>query len=315
MFGESPETQESAASGTYPIRTVAALTGVNPITLRAWERRYGLIKPKRTRSGQRLYSRDDVALINEVVRQLESGINVSQVKIAPGGAAVPAGAAPREAETAISPPDPWSAPYEAMIAAIGRFDEQAVESIYDEALSVYPMDVVINRLILPLMQELGRRWENGTGSVAEEHFFVVYLRNKLGARLHHRGSPRNGARLMAACLPGERHENGLLLFALAAQERGYRVVLLGADMPLHELAAAANRGRAGAIVLSGSTKMVEDAVADGLPALVRDASVPVFVGGRISALMREAIAAAGAIPIGEDLRSGLRTIEEALRYS
>jgi DNA-binding transcriptional MerR regulator/methylmalonyl-CoA mutase cobalamin-binding subunit len=306
MFNEElPEAGTESQAGTLPIRTVSAMTGVNPVTLRAWERRYGLIRPQRTASGHRLYSRDDVDLIQEVVRQLDAGINVSQVRIQ--AASEPA-ARPRAAPTA----DPWSEPLRRMHVAIGQFDEAAVERVYEEALSLYPMDVVINRLIVPLMRELGQRWEQGTGMVAEEHFFVVYLRNKLGARLHHRG-PGSGMRLLAACLPGERHENGLLLFALAAQERDYRIVLLGADMPLEELPRAASRARSEAIVLSGSTPLVGDVIHEALPALVRDARMPVFVGGRISELQRDAVAAAGAIALGEELRPGLKILDTRLR--
>ena len=53
----------------YPIREVARLTGVNPVTLRAWERRYGLIVPMRTESGHRLYSLTDIERVrNEIGR-------------------------------------------------------------------------------------------------------------------------------------------------------------------------------------------------------------------------------------------------------
>jgi len=293
----------------YPIRTVSNLTGVNPVTLRAWERRYGLLKPHRTVSGHRLYTQEDVDLINEVVRQLDAGISVSQVRVS--RAKLHATALP-EAPA----PDAWAGPLLSMLGAIGRFDEQAVEQTYDEVLSLYPLDVVLSRLIVPLLRELGRRWEKGgETAVAEEHFFGVYLRNKLGARLHQRGAKGIGVRLLAACLPGEHHENGLLLFALAAQERGYRVVMLGADMPLEELATAAHHGRARAIVLSGSTTLVHDAVNNGLPALVRATNVPVFLGGRTSVLLRDAVVAAGAIPLGEEPRPALKTLDETLRYA
>jgi DNA-binding transcriptional MerR regulator/methylmalonyl-CoA mutase cobalamin-binding subunit len=309
MSNQAHETESQPSAGSYPIRTVSMLTGVNPVTLRAWERRYGLVKPHRTASGHRLYSQHDVDLINEVVRQLDAGINVSQVRLSPAG--------PNQAAVAPAPAtDVWTDAFSCMLGAIERFDEQAMQRAYQEVLSLYPMDVVIERLIVPVMCELGRRWEDGAQTaIAEEHFFEVYLRNKLGARFHQREATDSGTRLLAACLPGERHENGLLLFALAAQERGYRVVLLGADMPLQQLAAVARLGRAGAIVLSGSTMRVQQAVDTALPALVRDAHVPVFVGGRISTLLRDPVLAAGAVPLGEDLRPALRTIEETLRYA
>ena len=56
----------------FPIREVARLTGVNPVTLRAWERRYGLIQPTRTDSGHRLYSQVDIESVRSILAQQPS---------------------------------------------------------------------------------------------------------------------------------------------------------------------------------------------------------------------------------------------------
>jgi MerR family transcriptional regulator, light-induced transcriptional regulator len=64
----------------YPIREVSQITGVNPVTLRAWQRRYGLIKPERTQSGHRLYSEDDIQLIQQILNWLNKGVSIGQVK-------------------------------------------------------------------------------------------------------------------------------------------------------------------------------------------------------------------------------------------
>ncbi len=134
-----------------------------------------------------------------------------------------------------------------MLTAITRFDDDAVESAYHAALALYPLEQVTMELLLPLLQDLGRRWETAEGSVAEEHFFGVYLRNELGARLHHRQRhqhDRNGApvpRILAACLPGEQHEIDLLIFAFTAHGHGLNPILLGANTPLGELPAAVKR--------------------------------------------------------------------------
>ena len=67
-----------AEEGLFPIRTVCNLTGVHPVTLRAWERRYGLIRPKRTPKGHRLYSSEDIELIRHILRLLDQGISIGQ---------------------------------------------------------------------------------------------------------------------------------------------------------------------------------------------------------------------------------------------
>ena len=70
----------TTASGLYPIRTVAEITGINPVTLRAWERRYGLIKPQRTPKGHRLYSREHIAQLKRILELVDQGISIGQVK-------------------------------------------------------------------------------------------------------------------------------------------------------------------------------------------------------------------------------------------
>lgn len=296
---------EDIGGEVYPIRTVSTLTGVNAITLRAWERRYGLIKPVRTAKGHRLYTRGQIDLINRVMALLEKGMSISQVGQALRQTPSAPGAGAGEAA-------PWPQYRERMVSAITRFDEGALENVYNDALSVYPVEIVTRKLLLPLLEELGRRWESAEGSVAEEHFFGVYLRNKLGARFHHRGLGNVGPRLLGACLPGEQHEIGLLLFALAVHEAGFGYVLLGANMPLEDLPVACRRAGSDAVVLSSSVDAEPDVIGPGLTALVAAVSVPVFVGGLTSVRQRDAILAAGATPLGNDIHVGIRRIADIL---
>ena len=162
--------------------------------------------------------------------------------------------------------------------AVARYDDDELEEVYSQALSLYPIETVTERLLLPVLQEVGRRWKSGEGTVAEEHFFSVFVRNKLGARFHHRARTRTGPRILAACLPDEQHELGLLIFALAAHDRGLRVVMLAAQTPLEELP---SRRAARAAMPSCWLRHLATGRRDQgkTSALVRVAEVPVFVGG------------------------------------
>ncbi len=289
----------------YPIRTVATLTGVNPITLRAWESRYGLIEPVRTDSGHRLYTQEQIDLINRVVGMLDRGVRIGQVK-----AALEA-----EGDEAPGPAGGeglWQRQFNHMIASVIRFDEAGLERTYGEALALYPIDEVTRNLLKPVLTELGRRWAAGEGSIAEEHFFAFYLRNKLGARFHHRHRPQDGPALLMTSFPEERHEIGLLLFALAANERGFRTVLLGADLPLEELPLAAKKSAVDAVLLSGFMKPDEPVLKRGLPDLVEQAGVPVMVGGQVSVVAADAIRKAGAEPLGTDVEKALDRLRARL---
>jgi DNA-binding transcriptional MerR regulator/methylmalonyl-CoA mutase cobalamin-binding subunit len=297
---------QPAEAERYPIRTVATLTGVNPITLRAWERRYGLVKPTRTATGQRVYSRADIDTVHRILSLMENGISIGQV-----GAALAAGAEPAPARRK----GPWGELREQMAAAIAQFDESRLDALYGELLALHPIERVTREVLMPLLAELGERWLTRTGGIAEEHFFAMYLRNKLGARIHHRGTAAAGPRLLVACMPGEQHEIGMLLFALAAHERGYRLVLLGADVPLAEIGYAARRAQCDAIVLSGSIEPSAALLERELPELIGNTGLPVYVGGATSVRRRDEIAAAGADALGADIAAGLRRLGEALPHA
>lgn len=297
----------TAPGGELPIGAVAAMTGVNPITLRAWERRHGLIRPARTPKGRRFYTHEHVELIRRVLALIERGVPVGRVR------AVLDASQTAPVSAATSPGgDRWSAYLERMSAAIVRFDEPEVDAIYDEALALHRIARVTDRLLLPLLERLGERWQSLPGGIAEEHFFATYLRGKLGARLQHSSRSAAGPRLLAACAPGERHEIGLLLFALAAHGAGLRTVLLGADLPLSEIASAQRRAACDAVVISSSIEPEPTLLVRELPALVIDAGVPVFVGGPTALRHRRAIAAAGALPLGIDTEAGAAEIRATL---
>ncbi|MGB5621936.1 MAG: MerR family transcriptional regulator [Gammaproteobacteria bacterium] len=293
-------------SELYPIGTIASLTGVKPITLRAWERRYGMIEPVRTSSGRRMYTREDIDLINRVVAMLDRGMRIGQVK------AELEAQDRREQGINGDSGDPSTALRRRMTTAIIRFDEDALDDAYNEALSLYSVDIVTRDVLTPMLVALGERWRAGIGSIAEEHFFGFYLRNKLGARFHHRSRGDHGSRLLAACLPNEQHENGLLLLALALHERGYRMVLLGANMPLEEIPAATLQARCDGVVLSGSLDPSAELLAVQLPRVVAESTVPIIVGGSASVRCHDMIQAAGAEPVGDDLEKGIQRIEALL---
>jgi DNA-binding transcriptional MerR regulator len=304
FFRTSRDAMTTATAEQLPIRTISALTGVNAITLRAWERRYGLLQPSRTPKGHRLYTHRDVEAIRRVLALVERGVPISRVR-----ALLDAAPAARGAKT---PRGPWRDYVDRMAAAIARFDEPELDHVHDEALSVHPIENLTRNVILPLLVHLGERWQNVAGGVAEEHFFATYLRSKLGARLQHRMRYATGPRLVAACAPGEQHEIGLLLFALEAHAAGLRTVLLGADTPLDDIAAAQRRSGSGAVVISSSVEPPPALLEDGLPNLVREVRVPVFVGGATAVRQRRAVVAAGAIPLAVELEDGVRLVATAL---
>ena len=307
-MGQETQAKSKPAEKLYTIGTVSQLTGVGVITLRAWERRYELIEPIRKDSGHRLYTHKHVDQINRITTLTRQGMRISQI--------LPEMLEPEspDDDLDISKEDSWSEYIDNMIIAIADFDEKQLDEIYNEALSLYPIDLMTKKLLRPLLIELGLRWEKKSGSIAEEHFFAFYLRNKLGARFHHQSSKTTGPLLLVAGLPNEYHEIAILLFGLAAHELGYRLLMLGANMPLDELAFVANKKECDAIVLSGAIQQATAVLEQGLTELVEQVDIPVFVGGRTSMLAFNEISASGADPLGQDMNIGLERISKRLNW-
>lgn len=294
--------------GLFSISAVSEQTGVNPVTLRAWERRYGLIQPARSESGRRLYTQQDIALIKNVLELLGQGVAVSRVKEA-------LVLAERESKAAERAKSPLALYQQRMLEGVSGFDEALLESTYNEALSLFSADLVTTELFLPVFDALGARWNKNPAGVVEEHFFSVFIRNKLGARFHHRNLQNEGPRLVAACLPGEQHEFGLLLFSLMAHARGCRIVLLGANVPLLQLPGVVECTNADAIILSGSIQTENDDLEMALQELSATTHVPVFAGGSYAKLMRDQLKKRGVYPLGDDLVTGIYVLGQQLKRS
>jgi MerR family transcriptional regulator, light-induced transcriptional regulator len=166
-----------------------------------------------------------------------------------------------------------------------------------------------------VLEQLGLRWDKRPGGIAEEHFFSAWLRNKLGARLHHAVGLTRGRQLILACLPGEHHEISLLLMALGVLQQGYRVVYLGPDMPITQLLPVCRQTHAAAVILAGRAILDSTVASDRMAEiahLVAGAGMPIFLGGRFSTQFQRELEQIGAQPLGDHLSLGLRLIEVGL---
>lgn len=278
----------------YPIRAISELTGVPTTTLRAWERRYGLLKPARTAKGHRLYSAEDIDLIKEIVSLMKSGHNISEAIRITGNPEL-------KAASGVKPDGHWVVYQRRMLQAIENFNEQNLDRVYNETLSIYPIDLVTQQVIIPVLSLLGERWQGREAGIAEVHFFSAFLRNKLGARLHHESQRNRGNRIVVACLPGEFHELGILLFCLAAIGHGYRVLYLGTDMPFLQLLIVTRRTDASAVLLSGTrTDLWQHEVESELMQNVDSLDIPLMFGGELSETHKARLESLGAYVLGSD---------------
>lgn len=290
----------------FPIRELARRTGVKTSTLRAWEIRHGLLRPTRTDSGHRLYGEDDILRVRRLRELTGRGLGLDEI--------APLLDAPRAASQLPAPTlaPAWQSYLETAISAIEDFGSDRLDQVYNEACALYPIDLVTTNLLVPVLEALGQRWDQRPAGIAEEHFFSAWLRNKLGARLHHGQGQRRGRPLVLACLPGEHHELGLLMFALGLLERGHPVIYLGADMPVRQITPLVRHCQARAVVLAGRAQRKGAVPLDEIAGLMADTGLPIFVGSHVSVRLRPELLRAGAQPLGDDIAVGLDRLEARL---
>jgi DNA-binding transcriptional MerR regulator len=219
-------------------------SGVSVELLRAWERRYGLLRPQRSAGGLRLYSLGDLDRVRAMQRHMSQGLAAREAAGLVGQATAEA-APPR---TGVPPFDPARARAE-LGDALEAFDEPGAQAVFDALLSVATLDALLSDVVMPYLHDLGDRWDRGVLSVAQEHFAANVVRGRLLglARGWGRG---DGPRALLACPEGERHDLGLIAFGLALRERGWRIDYLGADTPVESIEQAARRTDPSVVVLS-----------------------------------------------------------------
>jgi MerR family transcriptional regulator, light-induced transcriptional regulator len=234
--------------------------GVSPELLRAWERRYGLLRPARSAGGLRLYSPADVERVRLMQQHLAEGMAAAEaaavaVREADGGEA---------ARTALRP---WATRDE-LAGALDAFDEPRAQAILDRLLALATVETLLSEVIVPYLQELGERWERGDASVAQEHFASGILRGRLLGLARGWGLGLGPAAVLA-CLPGEQHDLGLIAFGLALRSQGWRIVYLGPDSPIDTVADVSSRIDPNLVVLNAVSRERVDPVLRKLRALAR----------------------------------------------
>jgi len=258
---------ERAADGEKLVRIgeLSRRVGVPVESLRAWERRYGLLAPSRTPGGFRLYGEDDVARVLAMRAHLNAGVSAAEAARLALAEDVAVAAAPAPVADASE-----------LVAALDRFDETGAQRAFDRLLAALTLDVVLRDVLVPYLHDLGERWEYGQATVAQEHFASNLLRGRLMAlaRVWDRGG---GPRALLACAEGELHDLPLLAFGLVLREHGWRISYLGADTPVASVVEAARTLAPDAVVVSGTTSGALQGIATRLREVALAA--PLYLAG------------------------------------
>lgn len=246
-----------------PMRDVVSLTGINPVTLRAWERRHGLIRPQRTEGGHRLYTARDVQRIRDILRWTANGLSISKV----GDRLAGRPEAPVQQASAF---DEWR---DAVVRASEAFDAQALEGIHGQLFTLFPKTSVLREVLMPVWYELASGAAPGRRS--QWLFLDTFLRARLLARLHLNQIP--APRVLLASTEGLA-EFEVLCAGLMLSSEQQRIDVLGCGQSLEELPLLCTAMQPAALVIKVQAP-VSPGLARRLRTLQMDIACPLALVG------------------------------------
>jgi DNA-binding transcriptional MerR regulator/methylmalonyl-CoA mutase cobalamin-binding subunit len=246
----------------HPIQVVARRTGVSADALRAWEKRYGAIEPKRVNGSRRLYSDADIERVRLLSRAVSAGRRISQVaslsteelealiaedareaapaRLRPGGNGQTSHEAAREPHAEV----------ESCMEAVRQLDLPRLESILLDAQVRMSTPEFLEGLLCPLLHRVGEEWEGGQLRIAHEHLATAALKTLIQPLGSSRLVPPSAPAVIVTTPAGQQHELGAMMASVIASTAGWRPIYLGPNLPSVEIAAAARQAEATAVLLS-----------------------------------------------------------------
>lgn len=288
--------------GLYPMRLVTRLTGLSADTIRAWERRYAAIEPRRSAGNTRRFSAEDVrrlVLLRDATSRGHAISSIAKLTLEEleklVGASTEAGVStslPRIESPPSSSSSTEPSLFESLhvdrglremrleyLDAVGRFDSRRAYEILMRAATFLDRREFVFGVVIPLIQEVGTRWSHGEFGVAQEHMMSSQIRSVVSSMLRFSPPKQDAPQVLLTTPPGHRHEFGVLVAALLTATKGLDPLYLGPDLPFEELKWAVRMSRAEVVVLSVA-RDVTPAEAQELPVIVQAIAqdVAVWVG-------------------------------------
>lgn len=252
------DTLPASKEGLYPIRTVSEVTGVNAITLRAWERRYGLFKPERTPKGHRLYSQQDILRIQHVLQLLENGLSIGRVAKALKDEIEPESLVDFTAknDNLASSEEPvesnqgqWKLYHDALISHVNCYDLAQLEQLHREIFSLYPLDIISKNLLQPVLKELkdeAKKLQSLSGSY---HFYWHFLQQRIANLFLKSVLQNRGKKILLVGYGEKKTDIELMLYGMSLVSLGYRIVFLGCDISFDAIPMVLSRSNSDALIV------------------------------------------------------------------
>lgn len=299
----------------FNIKSVSQKTEIQAVTIRAWERRYSLLSPKRATNGYRLYSERDIAVLQWTKSRIESGVSISssvnefrlmtdsgkwpEAVITDKGPLAARSGEKLSAETAVRQ----------LLQALIRHDEKMAAMIFEDILGSFDLIALFENVLAPILIDIGERWARGEIKVATEHFASNFIQSRLQSIFQSLPMRSSAPRIMIGCAPNELHVLGSLMLAVLLRNAGYRVEFLGPDIPLEDLSDYAAEETPKMVILSATLVESAQELAKLPQMLKKSKQIPLFgFGGSAFNYHQELIKKIDGIYLGPSLRQSMEAV-------
>lgn len=287
--------------GLYPIRTVSEVSGVNSITLRAWERRYDLFKPKRSPKGHRLYSDKDIQRVHQVLALLDKGVSIGRVAKAlkadqtvsnlPTLSAVNSESIEYKEFTEIQS----SQCQDELFEKIRTYDIFQLESFHHDLLSKYSIESISLNLIIPVLKLLDDNAKQLPSISSEYNFYRIFILYRIGGLCLKTSINNRGKKLLLMGLANEHCDVELLLFAMPLLQRGYQIVTLGCNVSLDSIPMSLLSSNAEGLMIYSDINKSDSLSTKTLETIVNNVNQPVFITEQSSDIQKKQLQESGVI--------------------
>lgn len=220
----------------HRIHRVAKLTGLTKDVLRVWERRYGLLNPTRGSNRYRNYSDDDVLLLRYLKGELDKGSSIGELAVSGREELLERARAASPPPARLSLDTPFARLLDELSVSLEPLDKTGFERRLNGAVAIVPFEEALHGILIPLQQRVGEMWHAGKISIAVEHYVSNLVQQKLFSVINQFPVTDQGPKVIVGCPANEHHELGALAVAYHCAVRGYRVIYVGRNTPVKDLA-------------------------------------------------------------------------------
>ena len=305
---------------TFNLKVVLSETGVKAHTVRAWEKKYGLPRPTRSKGGHRVYTQHDISIVKWLMARLEEGMTIRRaaelwqnIEEKGGDALDYVGNQLDDLNTIFEKGQTLGEIRQAWVNSCLRFDDASAEKYLTQAFALYPIKMVCLEILQKSMVQVGDLWFENKATAQQELFTSAKAIKRLSALLAGAPNPTRLGKLLIACPPGEEHTFSILLLSLLLRYQGWNVVYLGPNLPLAQLEPTINAIEPNLVILAA--QRLETAASLGkVTQLLAKMGVTSAFGGSIFNLIPSLRYQISGHFLGETIEGAVQVINKVMTF-